>query len=194
MPRIMQEYRHEVRKKIVDAAFNHFLRKGYHATTMGEIAASLGVTKTALYQYFPGKEDLYSAVAEHGREELAGILERSYLKGNLLDGSAALFDSLASHVPQFSVMNSELMLLAANNSRIREQIIRDRAEDLRVIERFIAGQQKRGLVSASLNPRTLAVACDALINGLLANVKMGMDREEAKKNWLFSVAQLIRVE
>ena len=194
MPRIMQEYRHEVRKKIVDAAFNHFLRKGYHATTMGEIAASLGVTKTALYQYFPGKEDLYSAVAEHGREELAGILERSYLKGNLLDGSAALFDSLASHVPQFSVMNSELMLLAANNSRIREQIIRDRAEDLRVIERFIAGQQKRGLVSASLNPRTLAVACDALINGLLANVMMGMDREEAKKNWLFSVAQLIRVE
>ena len=193
MPRILQEYRDEVRKKIVDAAYGLFLRKGYHATTMGEIADSLGVTKPALYQYFPGKEDLYSAVAEHGREELAGILERSYKEGDLLDGSAALFDSLVNYVPQFSAMNSELMLLAVHNKRIRDQLFRDNEEDLRVIERFINGQQKRGLISAGLDPRALAVSCDALINGLLINIMMGMDKEEAKKTWLMAVAQLIRM-
>jgi AcrR family transcriptional regulator len=188
----MQDYRDEVRKKIVEAAYTFFLRKGYHATTMGEIAASLGVTKPALYQYFPGKEDLYSAVADHGREHLAGILERSYHEGNLLDGSAALFDSLVLYLPRFSAMNAELMLLATNNDRIREHLSRDRAEDLRVIERFIRGQQKRGLVSATLDTRLLAVACDALINGLLNDVMMGMDKDEAKKTWLTAVAQLIR--
>lgn len=192
MPRIMQDYRDEVRKKVVDAAYTFFLRKGYHATTMGEIAASLGVTKPALYQYFPGKEDLYAAVAEHGREQLAGILERSYREGNLLDGSAALFDSLVLYLPRFSAMNAELMLLAVNNEGIREHLSRDRAEDLRVIERFIKGQQKRGLVSSTLNSRLLAVACDALINGLLNDVMMGMDKDEAKKTWLTAVAQLIR--
>ena len=194
MPRILTEYRDEVRKKIVEAAYSLFLRKGYHATTMGEIAERLGVTKPALYQYFPGKEDLYSAVAEHGREELAGILERSYRAGDLLDGSATLFDSLVNYVSQFSMMNSELMLLAANNARIREQLSRDRAEDLRVIERFITGQQERGLVSASLDPRTLTLACDALINGLLMNISMGMDVREAKETWLKAVSQLIRTE
>jgi len=188
----MQDYRDEVRKKVVDAAYTFFLRKGYHATTMGEIAASLGVTKPALYQYFPGKEDLYAAVAEHGREQLAGILERSYREGNLLDGSAALFDSLVLYLPRFSAMNAELMLLAVNNEGIREHLSRDRAEDLRVIERFIKGQQKRGLVSSTLNSRLLAVACDALINGLLNDVMMGMDKDEAKKTWLTAVAQLIR--
>jgi AcrR family transcriptional regulator len=192
MPRIMHDYRDEVRKKVVDAAYTFFLRKGYHATTMSEIAASLGVTKTALYQYFPGKEDLYAAVAEHGREQLAGILDRSYREGNLLDGSAALFDSLVLYLPRFSAMNAELMLLATNNERIREHLSRDRAEDLRVIERFIRGQQKRGLVSATLDSRLLAVACDALINGLLNDVMMGMDKDEAKKTWLTAVAQLIR--
>jgi len=192
MPRIMQDYRDEVRKKVVDAAYTFFLRKGYHATTMGEIAASLGVTKPALYQYFPGKEDLYAAVAEHGREQLAGILERSYREGNLLDGSAALFDSLVLYLPRFSAMNAELMLLAVNNEGIREHLSRDRAEDLRVIERFIKGQQKRGLVSSTLDSRLLAVACDALINGLLNDVMMGMDKDEAKKTWLTAVAQLIR--
>ena len=34
------------------ASFNH---KGYHGTSLNEIAASLGVTKAALYHYFPNK-------------------------------------------------------------------------------------------------------------------------------------------
>jgi AcrR family transcriptional regulator len=194
MPRILQDYRDEVRKKIVDAAYGFFLRQGYHATTMGEIAASLGVTKPALYQYFPGKEDLYSAVAERGREQLAGILERSFHDGDLLDGSATLFDSLVDHVPQFSAMNSELMLLAAHNKRIREQLFLDRAEDIRIIERFIIGQQKRGLVSDQIDSRSLAIACDALASGLLTNVMMGMQPEEAKNTWLTAVAKLIRTD
>jgi AcrR family transcriptional regulator len=194
MPRILQGYREEVRKKIVESAYSLFLRKGYHATTMEEIAERLGVTKPALYQYFPGKEDLYAAVAEHGREELAAILKQSFENRDLRAGSAVLFDSLVHYVPQFNGMYSELMLLAVHNERIRELLVQDRAEDLRVIERFIAGQQKTGLISENLNSRTLAITCDALINGLLIDIMMGMDREEAKRIWLNAVTQLVRVD
>ena len=42
MPRIIQEYRDEVRKKIVEAAYGLFLQKGYHATTMSAIAEVSG--------------------------------------------------------------------------------------------------------------------------------------------------------
>ena len=72
MPRIITEYKEEVRKKIIEAAFSLFLDKGYHGTTMDEIAERLGVTKPALYQYFPSKEDLFAAVAERSRQELMG--------------------------------------------------------------------------------------------------------------------------
>lgn len=37
------------------AAFN---QKGFHATSVGDIATSLGVTKAALYHYFPNKHAL----------------------------------------------------------------------------------------------------------------------------------------
>ena len=191
MPRILPTYKDEVRKKIVEVAYTFFLRKGTTPLPWVRSPEPRG-DKTRPLPVFSRKEDLYAAVAEHGREELAGILERSYREGDLLNGSAALFDSLLSYVPQFSTMNSELMLLAANNQHIREHLFRDRAEDLRVIERFITVQQKKGLVSSSLDPRSLAIACDALINGLLSDVMMGMDREEAKKTWLTAVAQLIR--
>jgi AcrR family transcriptional regulator len=194
MPRIIREYRDEVKRKIIRAAFTHFLEKGYHGTTMGSIAGSLGVTKPALYQYFPGKEDLFAAVAEQARDEFKGTLEKSYAGRNLRDGSAALFDALLRYVPQFNGMYAEMLLLASRNERIRTVLAQDRREDIWVIERFIRRQQETGLVSHNLDPRVLALACDALANGLLMDVLMGMDRDEAKAVWVAAVIQLTRVE
>ena len=194
MPRIIQEYRDEVRKKIVEAAYGLFLQKGYHATTMSDIASSLGVTKPALYQYFSGKEDLYAAVAEHGREELAAILERSFNKRDLRTGSEVLFDTLARYVPQFNSMYSEMMLLAVHNEQIRTLLRHDRIEDINIVERFVVRQQDAGLISGKLDPRALAIACDALINGLLIDIMAGLDKEEAKKIWITTVTQLIRID
>jgi AcrR family transcriptional regulator len=190
MPRIIHEYRVEVRKKIVEAAYSLFLHKGYHGTTMSAIADVLGVTKTALYQYFPGKEDLYAAVAEHGREELAAILERSFNKRDLRSGSEVLFDTLARYTPQFNGIYSEMMMLAMHNERIRNLLHEDRIEDIRVVERFITRQQESGLVSGQLDPHILAIACDALMNGLLIDIMAGMDKEEAKKIWITAVTRL----
>jgi AcrR family transcriptional regulator len=194
MPRIIREYREEVKEKIVRAAFLCFLKKGYHDTTMGEIAGSLGVTKPALYQYFSGKEDLFAAVAEMARQQLKGILERSYHDRNIRDGSAALFDELLHYVPQFNGMYSEMLLLASRNERLREVLMEDRAEDIRLIEKFIAHQQELGYVSKMHDPRKLAVACDALANGLLMDVMTGMDKDEAKAVWVAAIERLSRAD
>jgi AcrR family transcriptional regulator len=194
MPRIIQEYKNDVRKKIVEAAYSLFLDKGYHATTMSSIADSLGVTKPALYQYFPGKEELYAAVAEHGREELASILERSFNNRDLWSGSEVLFDTLTQYTSQFNSMYSEMMLLAVHNERIRELLRKDRIEDIRLVEQFVVRQQAKGLISVKLNPRILAIASDALINGLLVDIMAGMDKEEAKEVWIAAVTQLLRTD
>jgi len=190
----MQEYKDEVRKKIVEAAYSLFLDKGYHATTMSSIAESLGVTKPAIYQYFPGKEDLYAAVAEHGREELASILERSFNNRDLRSGSEVLFDTLTQYTPQFNSMYSEMMLLAVHNERIRELLRKDRIEDIRLVEQFVVRQQAKGLISGQLNPRILSIASDALINGLLVDIMAGMDKEVAKEVWIAAVTQLLRTD
>lgn len=192
MPRILPEYKEEVRKKIVEAAFSLFLDNGYHGTTMDAIAERLGVTKPALYQYFPGKEDLFAAVAERSRQELKGSLELSYRNRNIRDGSAVLFDSLLAYAPQFSSMFSEMMLLSVHNERLRIVLHQDRTEDIRIIERFIASQQEIGYVSPGLSPRVLAIACDALVNGLLLDIMAGLDKEEAKKIWLDTVTRLVK--
>lgn len=55
-------------REILDAARELFSRKGFEAARMDEVAAAAGVTKPAVYRYFPGKDRLIEALLE---EDLA---------------------------------------------------------------------------------------------------------------------------
>ena len=50
------------RRTILEVARAIFLSRGYAATSMSEIAASLGGSKGTLYNYFRSKEELFSAL------------------------------------------------------------------------------------------------------------------------------------
>lgn len=50
------------RQNILNSALKIFSEKGYFATTMDEIAADCSYSKTVLYQYFTGKESLFSTL------------------------------------------------------------------------------------------------------------------------------------
>ena len=53
--------REKRRAEILRAALAAFREHGYHATTLDDIAAQLGVRKTALYHYFPDKQSILLA-------------------------------------------------------------------------------------------------------------------------------------
>lgn len=62
------------RQQIIQAAARAFARKGYHATTVKDIAAESNLSPGALYIYFQGKRDILTAFFEHAvgtaREQL----------------------------------------------------------------------------------------------------------------------------
>ena len=63
------------RQKIIDAAFEVFLRYGYRRTTMDDIAALVGLSRPTLYLTFPNKEAVFRAVVEAGHERILGEIE-----------------------------------------------------------------------------------------------------------------------
>ncbi len=54
----------ERQRQLLEAAMNAFSRRGFKGTTTKEIAAAAGVTEAVIFQHFPSKETLYSAVLE----------------------------------------------------------------------------------------------------------------------------------
>jgi AcrR family transcriptional regulator len=61
------------RERIVEAAVACFARKGYHNTTMDDIAAESGLSKGSLYWHFEGKEALFLA----GMEAVIGTFDQA---------------------------------------------------------------------------------------------------------------------
>lgn len=60
--RQFEEIREQSRKKILDAAFELFATRGYHNTSVSQIAKTAGVAKGLIYNYFETKEDLIRGV------------------------------------------------------------------------------------------------------------------------------------
>ncbi len=98
------------RERLLAAAAELFARKGYAATSVGEIVAAAGVTKPTLYYHFRSKEGLYLEMMQGGAAEFLGILERH--EGTRGDGVAAhirgmceeVFDLLLAQLPVVRVM------------------------------------------------------------------------------------------
>jgi TetR/AcrR family transcriptional regulator len=66
----IRDKRERRRAEILRAALRAFRDKGYHGTTLDDIAERVGVGKTALYHYFPDKEAI---LYECHRESLAAV-------------------------------------------------------------------------------------------------------------------------
>jgi AcrR family transcriptional regulator len=64
------------RALIIKSAAHAFGRKGFHATTLEEIAADLKVTKASLYYYFSTKEELLFEVHLLSMEDVLGRITR----------------------------------------------------------------------------------------------------------------------
>jgi len=67
------EQQEQTRERIVAAADGLFVERGFHASSVGDIAAAAGFTKGAVYSNFAAKEDVFFAVYE--RRARRGVLE-----------------------------------------------------------------------------------------------------------------------
>ena len=67
----------DTRARILRAALEEFSERGYHATSVRELAERVGVTKTAVLYHFPGKADIVTALAEPLLDDLETAMEKA---------------------------------------------------------------------------------------------------------------------
>jgi AcrR family transcriptional regulator len=64
----------ELRREIIDAAFDCFAEQGYHATGIADIATRLGIGHGTFYRYFENKRDIVEHVISDLIERILGAL------------------------------------------------------------------------------------------------------------------------
>ncbi len=69
-----------VEQAILDSAFELFSERGYHATTLQDIAARAGIGVSTVYSYVPSKIHLLYAVVEPWQKDAVERLEKRALQ------------------------------------------------------------------------------------------------------------------
>jgi TetR/AcrR family transcriptional regulator, cholesterol catabolism regulator len=148
-------------EELYAAALRLFNEKGYHATSMQDIATALGLYKGSLYHYIGGKEELLVQVFERAMaallEEVEGIVAEAALSpsGQLRRLIQAHVRAVASNVDALSVYLHEFRALEGQAlEKVRAQ--RDRYRELvsTVVER---GMNEGEFVSGDVDIVTLGV-------------------------------------
>ncbi len=83
-------------REITAHAKTVFLKKGYYASTMEEIAKLAGVSKGTVFIYFKNKGELYVSLVLDHLEEYARLLRKlraNFRKGKYSSGKAVIMDS-----------------------------------------------------------------------------------------------------
>ena len=60
---------------VLRVAIELFNRQGYDATSMGDLARELGLTKSAIYHHVPSKEHLLERALDEALDELTAALD-----------------------------------------------------------------------------------------------------------------------
>ena len=87
-------------RRILDAALDLFVERGYHATTIPEIARRAGLAAGTIYLYFPGKEQLVTALLTRVRGALARELAEALPRPR---GTRAEFEALWAVFARFAL-------------------------------------------------------------------------------------------
>lgn len=165
------------RERILDAALDLFVEKGYENTSLREIAEQLGFTKAALYYHFPSKDRILLAL--HLR--LHDVLLDSVQAFGGLDADPARWPALMDALVDQMLANRKIFLLHERNRAALEELHDEEHTARHDAGDDIEGMLRRVLADPSLplaDKVRLAAAQGALIGGLfLSGGSFGVDTD-----------------
>lgn len=132
------------RGEIINVATRLFRERGYHVTSLDDLAEAIGFTKPAIYYYFDSKEDILFAIVEEIVDRAIERMQRiaegggsptELLHALLVENTLVILENLDAN----TVLYNERGLL----SEEREQALRRRERDysqilLRLYEEGVA--------------------------------------------------------
>lgn len=183
-----QEQKEQRRGEILQAALDLFVKKGYAATKISDIAEKVSMSVGLLFHYFESKEKLYEELVTLG-------LQGTGMPGQLKCVHAIeFFEGFASQLFDFmkeqpSIAQMFVLMADAQRSEGTPTHIREIAMQVNTIEQFVPiveWGQKEGSIKAG-NPLALSNAFWCSIQGIAEQYAAHPEMELPKAEWVVDI-------
>jgi AcrR family transcriptional regulator len=167
------------RAELTRAAARLFAQKGYHGTSVADLAEALGVQKGSLYTHIDSKADLLWEVAREGAEAFHAALDTLPEDGPVLDRiRAALRAHLRVVAEQLDIATVFVREWRYLEGERREQFIAERRRyEERVRALFREGREV-GELRADLDDGTAALLALSAANWAYTWLRPGVDTDD----------------
>jgi AcrR family transcriptional regulator len=153
------------RKRVMEAAAKLIALRGYHETSMRDIAAELGMSAASLYHYFLSKEDLVAALQRDCFEQIFHSV-RGRL-ANLTDPVERFYAFVLNHMTVF-VDNIALIRVLLHEdvglSKINREEIRKYKKEYIALCEDLVRSLPRDEGAPALDPRTVVFSLFGMMN------------------------------
>ena len=124
----MRLYMNKTKRKIFETSMKLFAKKGYEATSIEEITATVGVAKGTLYYHFSSKEEIFNFLVEEGIKLLQNSIDIKTAKfPNYIDKIKAIILIQIKIVDKYediiTILLSQFWGNKARNQMCKEQIL-----------------------------------------------------------------------
>jgi AcrR family transcriptional regulator len=151
---------------LLEVAVAVFIERGYEATSMDELAARLGVTKSAIYHHVPSKVELLRLALDRALDALFAVTEEpGATTGRAIDrlehvvrGSVRV---LAAELPFVT-----LLLRVRGNSDVERNALHRRREFDRIVTGLVRAAEEEGDVRPDVDPAITSRLLFGTVNSL----------------------------
>jgi AcrR family transcriptional regulator len=165
--------------QISQAAGEVFLVRGFHRTSMADIAREAGVSMGLLYRYFENKEAIIAAVAALDRRD---HIERLRGMETATDVAKALTDLVADVVSRsadsrYMALLAEITAESCRNPSVAALLREDHIQTRDALAQALETLQGAGRIRPGQDPQALAVWFLTVLDGLSLTMTLMPDTD-----------------
>ena len=157
------------RQALLDGAVRRFAANGYRGTSVSDVARDVGLTPAAVYAYFGGKEELFTAAVDADAAALIEGALSPVLSGTFDMEWAGLIASLLQRLPEHPLARRLLAGLEPDHT-VRMLEIPALAELRKGISERLRAGQASGEVRRDIDPVRAASGLESVVMAILIAV------------------------
>lgn len=148
-----------------------------------DVAARVGISRAALYNYFSDKEALLGAIIHEMQEEGMSVLEDTFQEKSFKDALSFIFELMVLSAQEMPGVEAELFSIASRTPKIQCLMHSVFEDGLLKLSELIKEGQKSGEIVSVGDPRCLAEIVMYTLGGLKHAIIFGSDTAVLKTRW-----------
>jgi AcrR family transcriptional regulator len=171
MPKLSEKDKVERRERVLDGARRCFAKYGYEGATVVRLEHEIGMSRGAIFNWFPSKEELFIALAARDNERLLHLFAE--------EGLEAILDAMLRDDPDWLAVYLEFGRRMRTDAELRERWKTIAPDDARERSRgWIEAGQSEGRLRSDVSAKEIGQFLGVILDGIALQRALGFDAPE----------------